>query len=475
MFRFAYPMPFLRWALTPPHYKPGWHAGVRMLRPSSGKLELVACITGVPATLEAYGRQRLVCEINFLCVDKRLRSKRLAPTLIKEVTRRVNCDGVWQAVYTAGVVLPKPVTSARYWHRSIDPKKLVEVQFTRLPAKETMARFQQRYKLPANVKSGGLRPMAAADAPSAALALNAYLARFALRPVLTEAEAAHWLLPRAGVVDCAVLTKRLPRREARAGARAAVARMCAARADWVARFPGEGAWGSGGGGGGAGSGAGALQAPEAWEELVARVAGEGGEEDEVEVVTDLVSFYHLPSTVIGNAKHSHLYAAYLYYYVSDAIPLKQLLEDTLVLAAEARIDVLNCLDLAENKPLLEALKFGPGDGHLQYYLFNWCVARFFFMPTFSRPPGSSFFFQCPPLTLRLPPPSPCPLARIVGFLQGVPAVRAQPGWPRAALGSAGPQVRVFQRQSPVAQESADSSSSVSSWSTKKPGKAPDYI
>lgn len=31
-----------------------------------------------------------------------LRSKRLAPVLIKEITRRVNLSGRWQAVYTAG-------------------------------------------------------------------------------------------------------------------------------------------------------------------------------------------------------------------------------------------------------------------------------------------------------------------------------------------------------------------------------------
>ena len=35
-------------------------------------------------------------EINFLCVHKKLRAKRLAPVLIKEVTRRVNRSGVWQ-------------------------------------------------------------------------------------------------------------------------------------------------------------------------------------------------------------------------------------------------------------------------------------------------------------------------------------------------------------------------------------------
>ncbi len=53
-------------------------------------------------------------EINFLCVHKKLRSKRVAPVLIREITRRVNLTGIFQAVYTAGVVLPKPVSTCRY-------------------------------------------------------------------------------------------------------------------------------------------------------------------------------------------------------------------------------------------------------------------------------------------------------------------------------------------------------------------------
>jgi glycylpeptide N-tetradecanoyltransferase len=34
-------------------------------------------------------------------------------------------------------------------------------------------------------------------------------------------------------------------------------------------------------------------------------------------------------------------------------------------------DVFNALDLMENKEFLETLKFGIGDGNLQYYLYNW--------------------------------------------------------------------------------------------------------
>lgn len=60
-----------------------------------------------------FSLQKMV-EINFLCVHKKLRSKRVAPVLIREITRRVNLRGIFQAVYTAGVVLPKPVATCRF-------------------------------------------------------------------------------------------------------------------------------------------------------------------------------------------------------------------------------------------------------------------------------------------------------------------------------------------------------------------------
>ncbi|KAJ7046894.1 Myristoyl-CoA:protein N-myristoyltransferase, N-terminal domain-containing protein [Mycena alexandri] len=55
-----------------------WHFGVRV----STTKKLVAFISGVPMTLGSFHS-----EINYICVHKKLRSKRLAPVLIKEVTR----------------------------------------------------------------------------------------------------------------------------------------------------------------------------------------------------------------------------------------------------------------------------------------------------------------------------------------------------------------------------------------------------
>lgn len=58
----------------------------------------MALITAIPAKISAYGVVMEAAEVNFLCVHKKLRKKRLAPVLIKEITRRVNHTGVFQAV-----------------------------------------------------------------------------------------------------------------------------------------------------------------------------------------------------------------------------------------------------------------------------------------------------------------------------------------------------------------------------------------
>ncbi len=86
MFRFDYSVKFLQWALTPPGYNKDWIFGVR----GGKKNRLFGFISGIPVHIMLNGKEMVVPEINFLCVHKTLRTKKLAPTLIKEVTRRVN-------------------------------------------------------------------------------------------------------------------------------------------------------------------------------------------------------------------------------------------------------------------------------------------------------------------------------------------------------------------------------------------------
>lgn len=147
------------------------------------------------------GDQHLRCpEINFLCVHKKLRSKRLTPVLIKEITRRCNLENIWTAVYTAGIIIPKPVTSCRYFHRSIDWLKLYEVGFSPLPASSTKKRQIAKYNLPDKTATGELRKMERRDVPEVHKLLDRYLKKFDIAPVFTEEEVEHWLVDKEEVV-----------------------------------------------------------------------------------------------------------------------------------------------------------------------------------------------------------------------------------------------------------------------------------
>jgi len=89
------------------------------------------------------------------------------------------------------------------------------------------------------------------------------------------------------------------------------------------------------------------------------------------VITDFASFYTLPSSVMHHPTYKSIKAAYAFYSVATSVPLDELMHDVLIVAHKEHFDVFNALDLMDNKEYLEKLKFGIGDGNLQYYLYNW--------------------------------------------------------------------------------------------------------
>lgn len=297
MFRFDYSREFLQWALMPPGFQNNLHVCVRV---ATGKRKLVGFITGIPADICVHGEARKMVEINFLCVHKKLRAKRLTPVLIKEVTRRVNLMGVWQAVYTAGVVLPKPVARNRYYHRSLNPKKLIDIGFSRLQNRMTLSMTIKLYKVPKTTQVPGMRKMERKDCKEACALLMNYLKGFKLHQSYDEEEFAHWFLTREGVVYSYVV-----------------------------------------------------------------------EDPITDKITDMISFYSLPSSIMGHAKHKTLNAAYSFYNVATKTKWDDLMRDALILAKGLNFDVFNALNVMENDIFLNELKFGIGDGNLQYYLYNW--------------------------------------------------------------------------------------------------------
>jgi glycylpeptide N-tetradecanoyltransferase len=156
--------------------------------------KLVAFISAIPAALRVRQKVLKASEVNFICVHKKLRGKRLAPVLIKEITRRCYVNGVFQAIYTAGVVLPKPVSTCRYFHRALDWQKLYEIKFSPLPSNSKPQYQIRKYALPDHTATKGLRPMEAKDIDAVLDLLKRYLAKFDMAPVFTREEVDHWLL-----------------------------------------------------------------------------------------------------------------------------------------------------------------------------------------------------------------------------------------------------------------------------------------
>lgn len=127
----------------------------------------------------------------------------------------------------------------RYWHRSLNPRKLVEVKFSHLSRNMTLQRTMKLYRLPdvnsqtcpscislvksshlhdliwtcsscplcltQSTKTPGLRPMDRRDIRQVTELLQKYLKRFQLAPSMGEEEVAHWFLPQDNIIDTYVV------------------------------------------------------------------------------------------------------------------------------------------------------------------------------------------------------------------------------------------------------------------------------
>ncbi|KAI4134864.1 MAG: hypothetical protein LQ347_001166 [Umbilicaria vellea] len=311
MFRFNYSISFLNWALKSPGWRKEWHVGVRATKSQ----KLVAFISGVPVALRVRSNVLKSTEINFLCIHKKLRSKRLAPVLIEEITRRCYLLGIYQAIYTAGIVLPKPVSSCRYFHRSLDWLKLYESGFAPLPSSSTKARQITKFHLPNNTATPGLRPMQSKDAEAVQDLMSRYLKRFDMAPEYTRDEVDHWL-----VHD-------------------------------ESRAPDQVVWSY------------VVEDPKGHKItdffsfycLESSVIGN----KKYDCLRAAYLFYYATETA----------------FKEDEKGLKQrlndLMKDALVLAKRFNFDVFNALTLLDNPLFLENLKFAPGDGQLHFYLYNY--------------------------------------------------------------------------------------------------------
>uniref|UniRef100_A0A3B4B4M7 Glycylpeptide N-tetradecanoyltransferase n=1 Tax=Periophthalmus magnuspinnatus TaxID=409849 RepID=A0A3B4B4M7_9GOBI len=187
---------YLKWALQCPQWLPQWHCGVRV---NSNK-KLVGFIAAVPSDVKVYDKEIKMVQVRLLCVHKKLRLKRMTPVLIRELTRRVNQQGILQAFYTADIVLPTPLSTCKYWHRPLNPRKLMESNYPGVKQNIGVQRAVKLNKLPHVTKTPGLRPMTSTDVTAVHSLLQSNKSSFDLSTSFSVQEVEHWLLPRDRLV-----------------------------------------------------------------------------------------------------------------------------------------------------------------------------------------------------------------------------------------------------------------------------------
>ena len=206
LFGSDYSKDYLKWFLSPPEMNKDWIISVVKEDKIKNKKKIIGFISAVPTKLCINDTEIKMVKVCFLCVKKEFRNKRLTPVLIKEITRRINLSNIWQGVYKTFAYLPKAFTKSQYYYRSINLKKLLDVQYTYLPNnKMSIGNALKKYELPDEPTISGFRKMEEKDIEQIYNLILTRNKKYKVYEILTKEEIKHWLLPRNNIVYTYVL------------------------------------------------------------------------------------------------------------------------------------------------------------------------------------------------------------------------------------------------------------------------------
>ncbi|KCZ80064.1 hypothetical protein H312_02520 [Anncaliia algerae PRA339] len=90
---------------------------------------LIGFISGNEICLSVNKKNERVLGVNFLCIDIDYRNKLLAPLLISHLTHLANKHYILSAVFTGGRSFPFSFIKATYFHRPINPSRLIKAKY----------------------------------------------------------------------------------------------------------------------------------------------------------------------------------------------------------------------------------------------------------------------------------------------------------------------------------------------------------
>jgi glycylpeptide N-tetradecanoyltransferase len=233
-------------------------------------------------------------EVNFLCLEKKYRSLKLAPILINEITRLNNNLEIFNAIFTTGSIISQPFSRARYFHLPLSLEKLKKNEFLNL---DFCPQFNA-YKNVNQIKVSRVEKLSESEIEHLMGLTNSYyFSNFEVFPVFDSATFSY---------------------------------LFSNNNKFILYFLGH---------------------------------------DPNEEIVSFISFYILESKVLKF--DDKIKGAYIFhYFAKNPSYLLDTFNSVISLMKEVGVDVLNCLNIMNNLQFLETSGFQPGDGFLNYYLYN---------------------------------------------------------------------------------------------------------
>lgn len=169
--------------------------------------KIVGTIIGISENISIYNKIYNISQSTFLCVDRTLRHKNLAPIFIQEMFRRLYRNNILITYYTSFLKLPNILTSFKYYFRPLNVKKLLDLNIITKTSRISINGFEKLYKVKDKLTTN-LRLLEDKDIQNCMEKYNSYYKKYKIHQIFTQDEFKQKFLSKNNVIDSFVMEKK---------------------------------------------------------------------------------------------------------------------------------------------------------------------------------------------------------------------------------------------------------------------------
>lgn len=148
--------------------------------------------------------EKEIVQVDFLCVHKKWRNKRMAPVLVRELTRRIIKKGIFQAVYTSSNEMSLPISKSKFFMKYLDISNLIKNSFLDITDPKKIQELKFRYSTK-NVSKLNWQKCEENDIPELKKAFDKFYKNMKIKLIWNDELLKYWFIDQDKVVYSYIL------------------------------------------------------------------------------------------------------------------------------------------------------------------------------------------------------------------------------------------------------------------------------